>query len=355
MSGPDETGRLIEAVRSAYRNSEPFRIVGSGSKTFLGRPIAGARLNVAENEGILSYEPSELVLTVRAGTKLREIEKTLGESGQMLGFEPPAFGDDATIGGTIACGLSGPRRPFSGSARDFVLGVKCITGKGELLSFGGQVIKNVAGYDVSRLMAGALGTLGILDEISLKVLPMFEVEKTLIHETSERLALKGMTSWTRQPLPISAMSYVNGKLRIRISGTVNGTRIAEMLIGGDLDPDGESYWTRLNEHKLEFFDRPDSLWRLSLPAVAEPVRLVGDCLIDWAGALRWMYSNESPQTVFDYARSIGGHAMMFRPDSQWSSNFFSELSGPVGRIHRNLKRSFDPRGILNPGILYADL
>ena len=355
MSGTDETERLIKVVRSAYRNSEPLRIIGSGSKFFLGRPVAGTHLNVAENEGILSYDPSELVLSVCAGTKLREIVKTLGESGQMLGFEPPAFGDDATIGGTIACGLSGPRRPFAGSARDFVLGIKCITGKGELLSFGGQVIKNVAGYDVSRLMVGALGTLGILSEISMKVLPMHEVEKTLIHETGEQSALQDMTRWTRRSLPISAMSHVDGKLRIRLSGTVNGTRIAETLIGGDLDPDGETYWAHLKEHKLEFFDRSDSLWRLSLPAVAKSVSLKGDCLIDWAGALRWMYSNESPQTIFDYARSIGGHATMFRPDSQWSSNFFSELSEPVGRIHRNLKRSFDPRGILNPGILYADL
>ncbi len=355
MSGSDETGRQIKVVRSAFRNSEPLRIVGSGSKSFLGRPIVGTLLDVSDNEGISSYEPSELVLTAKAGTKLKEVVKTLGESRQMLGFEPPAFGDNATIGGTIACGLSGPRRPFSGSARDFVLGIQCINGKGELQSFGGQVIKNVAGYDVSRLMVGALGTLGILCEISIKVLPMFEVEKTLIHETNEQSALKEMTRWTRQSLPISAMSFLDGKLRIRLSGTENGTRIAESLIGGDLDALGETYWAQLKEQKLDFFNRSDSLWRLSLPPVAKSVSLKGDCLIDWAGALRWMYSNESPQKIFDYARTTGGHAMMFRSDSQRSSNRFSALSEPVGRIHRNLKRSFDPAGILNPGIMYTNL
>lgn len=355
MSGSDETGRQIKVVQSAYRNSEPLRIVGSGSKSFLGRPIVGTLLDVSDNEGILSYEPSELVLTAKAGTKLKEVVKTLSECQQMLGFEPPAFGDNATIGGMIACGLSGPRRPFSGSARDFVLGIQCINGKGQLLSFGGQVIKNVAGYDVSRLMVGALGTLGILCEISIKVLPMFEVEKTLIHETNEQSALKEMTRWTRHSLPISAMSFLDGNLRIRLSGTENGTRIAESLIGGDLDALGETYWDQLKEQKLDFFNRSDSLWRLSLPAVAKSVSLKGDCLIDWAGALRWMYSNESPQKIFDYARTTGGHAMMFRSDSQWSSNRFSALSEPVGRIHRNLKRSFDPAGILNPGIMYTNL
>ena len=238
LSGTNETARQIEVVESAYRNSEPLRIMGSGSKAFLGCPTLGTLLDVSSNSGILSYEPSELVLTVKAGTQLGEINDTLSDAGQMLGFEPPSFGRIATIGGTIACGLSGPRRPFSGSARDFVLGIKCISGKGELLSFGGQVIKNVAGYDVSRLMVGAYGTLGVICEISMKVLPMFEVEKTLVYETDEHSALQDMIRWTGRSLPISAMSYLGGQLRIRLSGTENGTKFAQSLIGGDLDQFG---------------------------------------------------------------------------------------------------------------------
>lgn len=352
MSDADVSGELTEFVKSAYEKSEPLRIRGSGSKFFYGRPTVATVLDVSENTGIVDYEPSELVVTARAGTKLSVIMNTLSESNQMLGFEPPLFGPDATLGGTVACGFSGPRRPFCGSVRDFVLGVKCINGKGEFLSFGGRVIKNVAGYDVSRLMTGALGSLGILCEISLKVLPQPETEVTQVLKMDEQSACDRMNKLTGQFLPISGASYCEGLLRIRLSGTENGVRFAQTVIGGDLNEDTPRYWEQLREHTLDFFNQDQSLWRLSVPPTSAPLNLAADCLIDWAGALRWIYNDQSAEEVFQIAEQRGGHATMFRPYRHWAGNYFSNLSDPVLRIHKNLKASFDPKNILNPGIMF---
>ena len=351
----DDTDRLIESVEAAYRNSEPLRIRGSGSKFFYGRPIVGSVLDISRHTGIVSYEPSELVISARAGTALSEITEVLADSGQILGFEPPFFDERATLGGTVACGLSGPMRPFFGSVRDFVLGVKCITGNAELMSFGGRVIKNVAGYDVSRLMVGALGTLGVLHEISLRVLPGFECEATRILEVNEESALDEMLRLSRLPIPLSAMSFLEGQLRIRLSGTENGVRAAIAQIGGHEDEEGVEYWHQLREHKLRFYNRNQTLWRLSVPATSPAMGLGNDCLIDWGGALRWVYTDRNAQEIFETASSLRGHATMFRTEPHYQGERFSPLSSVVAGIHNRLKSSFDPAGILNTGIMYPDI
>ncbi len=355
MPGSDDINRLVEKVRTSHRNSEPLRICGSGSKFFLGRPIVGSVLDVKRHTGIVSYEPSELVLTARAGTTLREITAALTASGQMLGFEPPWFGENATLGGTIACGLSGPRRPFAGSARDFVLGIKCITGKGELMSFGGQVIKNVAGYDVSRLMVGAMGSLGVLIEISIRVLPCHELETTLVLELDEERALDEMIRLSGLPIPISGLSYSSGLMRVRLSGTENGIVSAKAEIGGQDEPSGREFWLQLKEQKLRFFNRNQMLWRLSVPVTAPAMNLGEDCLIDWGGALRWVYTDKTDEEMFDFARQLRGHATVFRAESYYQGERFSQLSGVVAELHTRLKSSFDPGGILNSGIMYSNV
>ena len=354
MPDRDLSGQLIDSVKTAYQSAEILRIRGSGSKFFFGNPIVGTTLDVSGHSGILSYEPSELVITARAGTRLSEIETQLSESRQTLAFEPPWFGADATLGGAVACGFSGPRRPFSGSVRDFVLGINCINGKGEYLTFGGQVIKNVAGYDVSRLMVGALGALGVICEVSLKVLPQSEVETTTVLELDEESAQAEMVRLSGKPLPLSGMSFNDGLLRIRLSGTENGIRAASSVIGGETDDNGDQYWYELKEHQLNFFNRNQSLWRMSVPANAPALQMGNDCLLDWGGALRWVYSSESPEAVFDTARQMGGHATMFRPDSGWPGGRFSTLDEPLKSIHERLKSAFDPKGILNSEILYQN-
>ncbi len=350
----DSTKPLIEAVKAAYQNSETLRIRGAGTKFFYGNPVAGKLLDVSRHSGVTSYEPSELVITARAGTRLSEIDRILKESRQILAFEPPRFGQNATLGGTVACGFSGPRRPFTGAARDFVLGVSCINGKGEYLSFGGQVIKNVAGYDVSRLMAGALGALGVICEVSLKVLPQPEMEITLVLELDESAAIAEMLRLMRLPLPISGLSYWKGLFRVRLSGTQNGVSAARSQIGGEIDEAGADYWHDLKEHRLNFFNRNQSLWRLSVGATAPPLKLADDCLMDWGGALRWVYTDSAPDSVFDEARRLGGHATMFRPNSDWPTGRFTPIDELKAGMHSRLKSAFDPQGILNPGIMYAD-
>ena len=355
LPGNDDTNRLVETVRSSHGKSEPLRIRGSGSKFFFGRPTVGTVLDVSRHQGIVSYEPSELVLTARAGTTLREITNTLSASAQILGFEPPWFGDGATLGGTIACGLSGPRRPYSGAARDFVLGVKCITGTGQVMAFGGQVIKNVAGYDVSRLMVGALGTLGVLSEVSIRVLPGHELETTQLLELDEKSALDEMIRLSGLPIPLSGMGYSSGILRVRLSGTESGVVSAQADVGGQEDTDGAEFWYQLREHKLNFFNRNQTLWRLSVPVTAPAMGLGNDCLIDWGGALRWIYTDKSDQEMFEIARQMRGHAMVFRADSYYQGERFTALPDVMAGIHARLKSSFDPSGVLNPGIMYSEI
>ncbi len=350
----DISASLQNTVREAAARGTPLQIIGSHSKHFYGHPSTGTPLSVREHSGIVSYEPTELVITARAGTALNEIEAALAEQNQMLCFEPPHFGPHATLGGTLACGFSGPRRPYAGAARDFVLGVKILTGKGEILTFGGQVMKNVAGFDVSRLMVGALGTLGILLEISLKVLPRSKLEETLIFEYTPTQAIEQMNVWAGKPFPLSAAAHDGEKMYLRLSGSATEVTAAHAKLGGDSIPDGTGFWQALRDHQHPFFQGGDPLWRLSLPAATPPLDLPGQWFLDWGGAQRWLRTNLPAQQVWQLAAQHGGSATLFR-GGQGEQERFQPLSPALAAIHRRLKTAFDPLGILNPDRLYAGL
>ncbi|MGC2047065.1 MAG: glycolate oxidase subunit GlcE [Gallionella sp.] len=349
--------QFSETIRHAAGQHQPLCIRGSGSKDFYGGPVSGAVLDAQPYRGIVSYEPKELVLTARAGTTLAEIEKLLSENGQMLPFEPPHFGSAATLGGCIATGLSGPRRAYQGAARDFVLGVRILDGRGDLLTFGGQVMKNVAGYDVSRLQVGAMGTLGLLLEISLKVLPRPVAEITLRFDMDQAQALEAMNRWAGQPLPLSATCHQDHALSIRLSGAVSAVQAARLGLGGETVEQGADFWSELREQNADFFKTDLPLWRLSLPSTAQPLRIPGEQLIDpqiieWNGALRWCKTQADARTVRAAAEESGGQATMFRgPDK--SAGVFHPLPEPLMNIHRKLKQTFDPHGVFNHGRMYG--
>lgn len=349
---------LADQVREAFQHAQPLRIIGSGSKAFYGRPVEGKPLQVNQFQGIINYEPSELVITAKAGTPLHIIEATLAEQGQMLGFEPPYFSPTATLGGTIACGLSGPRRPYSGAVRDFVLGVTMINGKGEILRFGGQVMKNVAGYDVSRLMCGAQGTLGVLLDISLKVIPKPTIEQTLQLACNQQQMQTLLSQLGRQPLPISATLLHNDRLSIRLSGTEPGVRAAALKIGAESLSETEPLWQQLKEQQHTFFGASDTYIRLSLPPAAPsvPEHLVTDQLIEWGGSQRWVRPQHSSDiaTLTEWAASYGGHTTVIDRRAKNIAQFHP-LSRPLLQLSQRIKASFDPARILNPGRLYPDL
>lgn len=354
----DHSAALRETLLAARAERRPLTIVGGGTKAFYGRHSADGhgRLDTSPHRGIVGFEPSELVLTARAGTPLAGIEALLAQHGQRLGFEPPHFGAGATLGGTVAAGLSGPRRPFAGSVRDAVLGCKILDGQGQILAFGGQVIKNVAGFDLSRLMVGALGTLGVLLEISLKVLPRPECERTLVYALDTPAALAAMTRWCREPWPVSGLAYDGGWAYLRLAGAEAAVAAAHRRLGGDPAADGPGFWEDLREQRSRFFQYPalgGTLWRLSLPPATPPLDLPGHWFYDWGGALRWLRSGADPEAVFAAAAQAGGHATRFRGGNA-GDRVFQPLAPALHRLHLDLKRTFDPDGLLNPGRLHPD-
>ncbi|HNQ56575.1 MAG: glycolate oxidase subunit GlcE [Rhodocyclaceae bacterium] len=371
----DLTEQFRERVLAAAVDKAPLRIRGGGTKDFYGNAPAGELLDTTGHAGLVAYEPTELVVTVRAGTRLAELEAALSEKGQMLAFEPPHFSDHpvgrasarqatadvglkadlhgATVGGCVAAGLSGPRRAAAGAVRDFVLGVKLLDGKGVILNFGGQVMKNVAGYDVSRLMAGAMGTLGLLLEVSLKVLPKPPAEATLRLELPQNKAIETMNRWGGQPLPLSATCWSDGQLTVRLSGARAAVAAAKEKIGGEAVADAEAFWRGVREQEDGFFSNAAALWRLSLPAKTAPLSLPGEPLIEWGGALRWLACDGPAAAVREAAARAGGHATLFRGGDR-SEGAFHPLPAPLMAIHRNLKRAFDPQGLFNPGRLYKE-
>jgi glycolate oxidase FAD binding subunit len=348
----DQTQALCERVAAAFRDGTSLAIRGGGSKAFYGRPPEGEPLETGGHRGIVSYEPQEMVLTARAGTPLAEVEAALADAGQLLPFEPPAFGDGATVGGAVAAGLSGPRRPYAGALRDFVLGVRIVNGRGEALRFGGEVIKNVAGYDLSRAMAGAMGTLGLLLEVSLRVLPRPPRELTLAYRCSAGEAPALFERWGRRPLPISAGCHLDHTLYLRLSGGEAALRAAREALGGEpIDDDG--LWRGLRDHRLPFFAGDGPLWRISVPATAPAARLTGSWLLDWGGAQRWLRSDEPADVVRAEAERLGGHAILFRGGERRQP--FHPLPAALMALHRRLKAAFDPAGVLNPGRLYPGM
>lgn len=358
---------ITDQIRAAAASGTPLRIRGGGSKDFYGEPPVGELLETSALTGITSYEPTELVVTVRAGTPLAELEAVLAERGQCLPFEPPHFGPGATVGGMVAAGLSGPARASVGAVRDYVLGLTMLNGKGELLTFGGQVMKNVAGYDVSRLMVGALGTLGLLTEISLKVLPVAPAEATLKFQMNQAEALAQLNSWGRQPLPLNASCWVDdagaATLYLRLRGAVAAVDAACKTMGGErqdnaaVAPD----WTLCRDQQLPWFRARGErdLWRLSVPQTAAVLDLPESPLIEWHGGLRWVRAapGDGPR-LRELAAGVGGFATLFiagDAGKQRADGRFDALKPPLDRIHRQLKKEFDPAGIFNRGRLYANL
>ena len=347
--------QFSHTIQEAARSLSPLHIKGSGSKLFYGCPTQGKILDVTPYTGIVNYEPTELVLTARAGTPLAEIEAALASKRQMLAFEPPHFGEGATLGGCVAAGLSGPRRAYAGAVRDFVLGVRMIDGKGEDLKFGGQVMKNVAGYDVSRLMAGSLGTLGVLLEVSLKVLPVPAEELTLRFELAQQNALDMMNRYAALPLSLSASCYHEGVMTLRLSGAASAIRSAQAKLGGEIVSDAEKFWLGLREQQHDFFKRRQNLWRLSLPSTSQALTLPGHQLIEWGGAIRWLLSDEPAAIIRQSVSALGGQAILFKSPDPMLNTPFHPLSSQLMAIHQRLKHSFDPHHIFNPGRMYPEL
>jgi len=351
MPDHDDTTRLAEQVRDATARRTPLRIVGGDTKRFLGRHGTGAGLHTTSHAGIVSYDPAELVITVRAGTPLREVEATLAAQNQRLPFEPPSFGESATIGGTVACGLAGPSRVAFGPLRDYVLGVRMLTGDGRVLRFGGEVIKNVAGYDVSRSMAGAFGTLGILLDVSLKVLPCPPSSRTLSLERGAEDALVELGRLGGTAMPLTASCWFGGSLALRFEGTERTLDDVQRRVGGTTVDDGAGLWRSIREHTHPFFLAREPLWRLYVPAAAPALWMTGAPLIEWNGLQRW-YALDS-DAVFETATVAGGCATLFRHDGR-ADAVFARPAEALVRLHGSLKKIFDPAGILNPGRMYAD-
>ena len=346
-----------ERILSAGETSQPLRWRGGGSKDWYGQSLQGEIVDTREWRGITDYEPTELVVTARCGTPLAELEATLAAQGQMLAFEPPHFGPDATVGGMVACGLSGPRRQAVGAVRDFVLGAVLMDGRGEVLHFGGKVMKNVAGYDVSRALAGSLGTLGLILEVSLKVLPLPYAESTLSLAMSEAEALQALNAWGGQPLPISASVWQAGSLLVRLSGAMAAVSAAIARIGGATIENGPAMWAALREQQVAFFldaaQEGRSLWRLSVPSATPPLALSGEQLIEWGGAQRWLKTDAPAAQIRATVTQVGGHATVFS-SADAGVDVFHPLAPAFERIQRRLMASFDPAGVFNRGRMYRN-
>ena len=334
--------QFADTIRRAVADQRTLRIRGGGTKDFYGVALDGDVVDTRSHAGVIDYEPSELVVTARAGTSLVDLEAVLASKGQMLAFEPPRLGPDSTIGGVISAGFSGPRRATAGSARDYVLGVKVMNGDGAELRFGGQVMKNVAGYDMSRLMAGACGTLGLLTEVSLKVLPVPRTELTVRLELPEAEAIVTMNRLAGTPLPISATCHHDDVLSVRLSGAEPAVAAARASIGGELVADGADFWQSVRDQRHSHFGRHTTLWRLSLRSTVPPIDL-GPTLIEWGGALRWIAGNADPEKIHAAAAAAGGHATLYRGGNKTTG--IQRLAPGMLALQQRLKQSLDPHGV----------
>lgn len=349
MKTADLTLPLQQQVQQAIAAKQPLRIIGGGSKAFYSQPDSHhlPALAIAEHCGIVAYEPSELVVTVRAGMPLRELEALLAQHNQMLAFEPPHFADSATVGGMVACGFSGSRRPFAGSVRDFVLGCKLLNGQGEVLNFGGQVMKNVAGFDVSRLMVGSLGTLGALLEVSLRVLPMPNYEASYRYPLSDKnQAIALMNQWQTQPWPFSGLAFDGEAIIYRLAGAEAAVKKAAAQLGGDKWVDGADFWQALREQQLSFFQTDQPLWRLSVAPATPWLELPGEQWLDWSGALRWLVSDAPASQIQPLVQNTGGFAQCFRH----GFNPLSPVNESLVVLNRRIQHAFDPLDLFNPDL-----
>jgi glycolate oxidase FAD binding subunit len=388
--------RFSAQILDAAATKQPLRLRGGDTKRWYGEartdftqdehdmsamPDTVAALHTLDARaysGIVEYDPAELVITARAGTPLADIEAALAERGQMLPFEPPHFGAGATLGGCVAAGLAGPRRPYTGSPRDFVLGVELMDGRAQVLQFGGRVMKNVAGYDVARLMAGSLGTLGLILSVSLKVLPRAVADATLSFECSQEDALARFNQWAGMPLPLQGSAWYRGMLSVRLAGARAAVEAAKLSLGGTLMSPSKAdvFWHSLREHTHPFYaPAGQALWRIAVPPTTVPLELGGDQLVEWGGGQRWLWADASAARAASMRERValhGGHATLFRfgggaaPSDENSATartdtgadipaVFTRPPQPILDIHRRLKAAFDPAGIFNPGRMYRDL
>ena len=346
--------QLIDYFQQHVRAGRPLRIRGGGTKDWYGQQLQGDVLDVRGHAGIVDYEPTELVITARCGTPLADIEAALAERHQMLAFEPPHFGPGATVGGAVASGLCGPRRATSGAVRDFVLGAQLLDGKGDVLAFGGRVMKNVAGYDVSRMLAGSLGTLGVILEVSLKVLPRPVAEATLRFELGQIDAIRRLNEWGGRPLPLSGSWWLGGVLMLRLSGAEAAVSAARRLLGGEDMPDADAFWADVREQRLPFFAGDEALWRLSLPSTTGAIALESAQAIEWGGAQRWLRAGSDAATaraIRHAAQACGGHATLFRGGDK-TAGVFQPLAPALDAIQRRMQDAFDPQRIFNRGRMF---
>ena len=356
MHDNDHSEALAAEVRDAIASGTALRIRGGDTRAFYGRRVSTERvIDTRQHSGIVLYEPSELAITVRSGTRLQELIDALAAKGQELPFEPPAFGDESTVGGAIASGLAGPRRPYTGAVRDALLGVRLINGKGEILNFGGQVMKNVAGYDLSRPMAGAHGTLGLLLNVSLKLKPIAPGRLTLVFEMSKAAALETLRGLYRNPANLSAVCWVDNRLYLRLEGFAESIEQRADELGGDRLDDAATFWRDLRDHRHPFFaPGGQPLWRLAVKPASGELSLPGDELIDWVGGQRWLRSDADADTLRKIARAAGGHATLFRAVEP-SQQPFHPLEPALMALHQQLKQALDPQRIFNPGRMYPEV
>lgn len=346
----DLTNELIAQVRDAVEAKETLAISAGCSKTFMGRQIETDRtIDVSGHTGIVSYQPVELVMTARAGTTLAEIESALAENNQMLACEPPRFGGKATLGGTLAANVSGPGRPWYGSIRDHVLGVTLINGESEQLRFGGQVMKNVAGYDLSRLQAGAMGGLGLMTEISLKVLPKPATTRTLKFTMDQAEAIQRMNSMSGQPKPITAAYWSSGELFVRLAGAASAVDATTESWGGEeLASDvALALWSDLQDQQLAIFNA-DKVWRFSMKSSADVLPIEGDSLINWGGAERWYVGDHSFDRMVALAEGAGGQVSLYRGGDR-TDEVLHPVNPSIQSLQQRIKASVDPQGVFNPG------
>lgn len=354
MTDADQTAALVEQVAAAIADDQPLAIEGSASKAFYGNPTQGRVVSTLDHRGIVNYEPTELVLTARAGTPIDEIEAALADKGQRLAFEPPHFNGGGSVGGMVAAGLSGPARPYAGAVRDMVLGIRLINGRAETMRFGGEVMKNVAGYDVARLNTGALGTLGIITEVSLKVLPAMPATATLRLAAAPGDCHRLSEQWLRAGRPLTGMLHDGDQLHVRFEGTASAVEDAQAALGGEMmeASDAAAFWQSIRDHRHAFFtadERP--LWRLALPPGVDPADFGGSVLVDWSGQQLWLRGREDADALRAQAAAVGGSATLFRGELPGVAAF-APLDAVKAQLHRHIKQAFDPHGVLNPGRLY---
>ena len=347
--------QFADTIRRARAEGRRLRIRGGGGKDFYGVALEGEPLDTRGYSGVVDYDPSELVITARAGTPLSEVESVLAARGQMLAFEPPRLGDGGTLGGAVASGLSGPRRVAAGSARDFVLGARVLDAQGRDLSFGGRVMKNVAGFDVSRLVAGSFGTLGLVTEVSLKVLPRPVAESTLCFAMDEPAALEAVNRWAGQPLPLSSSCHDGERLWVRLSGARAAVDSALGRMGGERvdDAAAEAFWSALRDQTHAFFREAGTLWRFSVRATA-PALGLGPQWTEWHGSLRWVAAPLDADAAHAAAARAGGHATLYRAEAGQRAAGIQRLTPGVLALHRRLKQAIDPEGLFGPRRLHPE-